>query len=119
MPVRGDRVQLQQVVLNLVLNAVEAMSSVEDGSRELSISTEQGEANRVLIGVRDSGPGIDPADLELVFKPFHTTKPSGMGMGLSICQSIIAAHGGRLWAEPNRPHGATFQFTLPPGLENA
>ena len=111
--VRGDRVQLQQVVLNLILNAVEAMSSVEEGARELSISTEQSQTSGVLVAVRDSGPGIDPEHLERVFNPFYTTKTSGIGMGLSICRSIIDAHGGRLWAEANQPRGAVFQFTLP------
>ena len=115
--VRGDRVQLQQVVLNLIMNAVEAMSSVEEGPRKLLVSTAPSENNGILVAVRDSGPGIDPEHLDLVFKAFHTTKPTGMGMGLSICQSIIAAHGGRLWAEVNRPRGAIFQFTLPSGLE--
>lgn len=118
MSVHGDRVQLQQVVLNLILNAVEAMSSGREEPRELSISTEADGSNGVLVAVRDSGPGIDPQHLDLVFKPFHTTKPSGMGMGLSICQSIIAAHGGRLWAEAGRARGAVFQFTLPCGLED-
>jgi C4-dicarboxylate-specific signal transduction histidine kinase len=116
--VRGDRVQLQQVVLNLILNAVEAMSSVEEGPRELLISTAPSEINGILVAVRDSGPGIDPEHLDLVFKPFHTTKTSGLGLGLPICQSIIATHGGRLWAEVNRPRGAIFQFTLPCGLES-
>ena len=116
--VRGDRVQLQQVVLNLILNAVEAMNSIEEGARELSINAELSERNDILIAVRDSGPGIDPEHLEQVFAPFYTTKTSGIGMGLSICRSIIAAHGGRLWAETNRPRGAIFQFTLPSGLEN-
>ena len=115
--VEGDRVQLQQVVLNLVLNAVEAMSSVEDGARELSIRTEQSQTNGVLIAVRDSGPGIDREHFDRVFDPFYTTKTSGVGMGLAICRSIIAAHRGRLWAEPNRPRGAIFQFTLPAGVE--
>ena len=115
----GDRVQLQQVVLNLILNAVEAMSSVEEASRELSIKTEQGQTSDILVAVQDSGPGIDPEHLERVFAPFYTTKTSGIGMGLSICRSIIAAHGGRLWAEANRPRGAIFQFTLPAGLENS
>jgi signal transduction histidine kinase len=117
--VRGDRVQLQQVVLNLILNAVEAMSSVEEGARELSISTELSQTSGILVAVRDSGPGIDPEHLERVFAPFYTTKTSGIGMGLSICRSIIAAHGGRLWAEANRPRGAIFQFTLPSGLEDS
>ncbi len=112
-PVKGDRVQLQQVVLNLVLNAVEAMGSVEAGTRELLISTEQNQAKGVLVAVRDSGPGLDPENLERVFEAFYTTKTSGMGMGLSICRSIIDTHGGRLWAGVNEPRGAVFQFTLP------
>jgi len=110
--VRGDRVQLQQVVLNLILNAVEAMGSVEVGPRELSITTEQ-DRTGALVAVRDSGPGIDPRHLERVFKAFYTTKSSGVGMGLSICRSIIDAHGGRLWAGANEPRGAVFQFILP------
>jgi PAS domain S-box-containing protein len=113
-PVQGDRVQLQQVVLNLVLNAIEAMGPDEAGPRELSISTTQDHTG-VLVGVRDSGSGIDPIHLERVFTAFYTTKPSGIGMGLSICRSIIDAHGGRLWAEANEPRGAVFQFTLPAG----
>ena len=117
--VHGDRVQLQQVVLNLILNAVEAMSSVEKDARELSISTKQSQTSDVLVAVRDSGPGIDPEHLDQVFAPFYTTKTSGMGMGLSICRSIIAAHGGRLWAEANRPRGAVFQFTLPAGPQGS
>jgi PAS domain S-box-containing protein len=110
--VHGDRVQVQQVVLNLILNAVEAMGSVEAGTRELVLSTEQ-DPTGVLVAVRDSGPGIDPTHLERVFEAFYTTKSSGTGMGLSICRSIIDAHGGRLWAEANEPRGAVFQFTLP------
>jgi len=117
--VRGDRVQLQQVVLNLILNGVEAMSSVGEGPRQLSISAELANNHGVIVAVRDSGPGIDPEHLDLVFKPFHTTKPSGMGMGLSICRSIIDAHGGRLWAEANRPRGAIFQFTLPASADDS
>jgi C4-dicarboxylate-specific signal transduction histidine kinase len=112
-PVQGDRVQLQQVVLNLILNAIEAMSSVEAGARELLISSEQSQTNGALVAVRDSGPGIDPERLERVFEAFYTTKSSGVGMGLSICRSIIDGHGGRLWAEANEPRGAAFQFTLP------
>jgi PAS domain S-box-containing protein len=108
-----DRVQLQQVVLNLILNAVEAMGSIEEGVRELSITTKQHEAGGVLVAVRDSGPGIDPEHLDRVFNAFYTTKSSGVGMGLSICRSIIDAHGGRLWADANEPQGAVFQFTLP------
>jgi PAS domain S-box-containing protein len=118
-PVHGDRVQLQQVVLNLILNAVEAMSSVEGGARELSIGTKQSEASDILVVVQDSGPGIDSEEMERVFAPFYTTKTSGIGMGLSICRSIMAAHGGRLWAEANQPRGAIFQFTLPKGLEHS
>jgi PAS domain S-box-containing protein len=112
-PLQGDCVQVQQVVLNLVLNAVEAMGSVEAGARELVISTEQTKTGGVLVALRDSGPGIDPEHLERVFNAFYTTKSSGVGMGLSICRSIIEAHGGRLWAEANEPRGAAFQFTLP------
>jgi PAS domain S-box-containing protein len=108
----GDRVQLQQVVFNLILNAVEAMGSVEERQRMLSVVTEQRAAD-VLIAVHDSGPGIDPEHLQRVFEPFYTTKESGIGMGLSICRSIIAAHGGRLWADANQPRGTVFQFTLP------
>jgi len=115
-PVQGDRVQLQQVVVNLILNAVEAMSSVEEGARELLIRTEQNQTGGVLVEVRDSGPGIDREDLERAFEPFYTTKTSGVGMGLSICRSIIVAHGGRLWVDVNEPRGAVFRFTLP-GLE--
>jgi PAS domain S-box-containing protein len=118
-PVHGDRVQLQQVVLNLILNAIEAMSSVEQGSRELSISTQQAPSGEILVGVQDSGPGLDPERLEQVFAPFYTTKNAGIGMGLSICRSIITAHGGRLWAEANRSRGAIFQFTLPAGPEKS
>ena len=113
LPVLGDRVQLQQVLLNLILNAAEAMGSVEEGPRELLISTEQDQAG-VLVAVRDSGPGIDAEHLDRVFDAFYTTKSSGTGMGLSICRSIIHAHGGKLWAEANEPRGAVFQFTLPP-----
>jgi C4-dicarboxylate-specific signal transduction histidine kinase len=113
LPVHGDRVQLQQVVLNLILNAVEAMGSVEARERDLLISTEPNQTGGVLLAVRDSGPGIDPEHLERVFEPFYTTKSSGVGMGLSICRSIIDAHGGRLWADVNEPRGAAFRFTLP------
>jgi C4-dicarboxylate-specific signal transduction histidine kinase len=114
----GDRVQLQQVMLNLILNAVEAMGSVEERQRMLLVVTEQRAAD-VLVAVHDSGRGIDPEHLQRVFEPFYTTKESGIGMGLSICKSIVAAHGGALWAETNRPRGAIFQFTLPAGLENS
>jgi PAS domain S-box-containing protein len=111
--IQGDRVQLQQVILNLIMNAVEAMNSVAGGPRELMISTGGGPSEDVLIAVRDSGPGLPPVSRERVFDAFYTTKPGGLGMGLSICRSIIEAHGGRLWANANMPRGATFQFTLP------
>ena len=111
-PVYGDRVQLQQLILNLLMNAVEAIGSSEARARELLISTEQ-DHKGALVAVRDSGPGIDPECLERIFAAFYTTKSNGMGMGLSICRSIVEAHGGRLWAEANEPRGALFQFTLP------
>ena len=114
----GDRVQLQQVVLNLVVNAIEAMSDTNEGPRDLLVSTEKAEPDGVLVAVRDSGPGLAPETLKRLFDAFYTTKANGMGMGLSICRSIIEAHGGRLWATANSPRGAVFQFTLPahPGL---
>jgi len=112
-PIQGDRVQLQQVILNLIINAVEAMTGIGGGPRQLLISTGKAEPDRVLVAVQDSGPGLDPAGLERLFEAFYTTKPSGLGMGLSICRSIIMAHGGRLWATANVPRGAIFQFTLP------
>jgi PAS domain S-box-containing protein len=111
--IEGDRVQLQQVILNLIVNAVEAMSGASDGTRELLVSSRKADPGRVLVGVRDSGPGLVPDTLDHVFDAFYTTKPGGLGMGLSICRSIIEAHGGRLWAGANVPHGAVFQFTLP------
>jgi PAS domain S-box-containing protein len=112
-PVRGDRVQLQQVMLNLILNAIEAMSSVDDEARELVVSTESSRAEGLLVGVGDSGPGIPPEDRERIFGSFYTTKAGGVGIGLSICRSIIDAHGGRLWADAHQPRGAAFKFTLP------
>jgi C4-dicarboxylate-specific signal transduction histidine kinase len=111
--IEGDRVQLQQVILNLIINAVEAMSGVREGARELLVRTEKTEAGGVLVAVRDSGRGLPPATLERLFESFYTTKPGGLGLGLSICRSIVEAHGGRLWASPNAPQGAVFQFTLP------
>jgi PAS domain S-box-containing protein len=118
LPVLGDRIQLQQVLLNLILNAAEAMGSVAAEARELVISTEQGHTG-VLVSVRDSGPGIDSAHLDRVFDAFYSTKSSGTGMGLSICRSIIDAHGGKLWAAANEPRGAVFQFTLPTAQEDS
>jgi PAS domain S-box-containing protein len=110
--IAGDRVQLQQVILNLIMNAIEAMSGASDETRELLISTGMAELGGVLVAVRDSGPGLAPATLERVFDAFYTTKSGGLGMGLSICRSIIEAHGGRLWASANVPRGATFEFTV-------
>ena len=114
----GDRVELQQVVLNLIVNAIEAMSNVAEGQRELLISTARAKPD-VLVTVRDSGPGLSAADPERLFESFHTTKPNGLGMGLSISRSIIEAHGGRLWASANAPRGAVFQFTLSAELGSA
>jgi two-component system, LuxR family, sensor kinase FixL len=111
--VLGDRVQLQQVILNLMMNGIEAMSSVSDGSRQLLIKTQSDDSQKVLISVTDSGIGLDPKRAEHLFEAFFTTKTEGMGMGLSISRSIIEAHGGRLWATPNAGPGATFQFTVP------
>jgi PAS domain S-box-containing protein len=110
--IQGDRVQLQQVMLNLIMNAVEAMSQARTARRELLISS-QSEADSVLVAVRDSGPGLPEAALERAFEAFYTTKSNGLGMGLSICRSIVEAHGGRLWATANVPIGAAFLFTIP------
>jgi PAS domain S-box-containing protein len=115
--VLGDRVQLQQVILNLVMNGVEAMVSVADRPRELCIRARRHESDQVLVAVQDSGIGIDSQDLEKIFDAFYTTKPQGMGMGLAISRSIVENHGGRLWAIPNDGPGATFQFTLEVGIE--
>jgi PAS domain S-box-containing protein len=111
--IQGDRVQLQQVIMNLIVNAVEALSSVSEGSRDLVITTGKGEPDGVLVVVRDSGPGLSSPGPERIFDAFNTTKPGGLGMGLSICRTIIEAHGGRLWATAAQPQGAIFQFTLP------
>jgi PAS domain S-box-containing protein len=110
--VQGDRIQLQQVLLNLIINAIEAMRDVGEEEQELLIST-RNESDGVSVEVRDSGPGLAPETLEHVFEAFYTTKPGGLGMGLSICRSIVEAHGGRLWASANLPRGASFQFALP------
>jgi PAS domain S-box-containing protein len=111
--VEGDHVQLQQVVLNLVMNAIEAMSMADKEHRELLVSSEKSTLDGVLVAVRDSGPGIAPESADRLYESFYTTKPAGLGMGLSICHSIIEAHQGRLWATANTPEGAVFQFTLP------
>jgi PAS domain S-box-containing protein len=118
-PILGDRVQLQQVIINLVMNGIEAMQSVSDRPRELVIRSQQDESDRVLVTVTDSGVGISTENADRLFNAFFTTKPSGMGMGLSICRSIVEAHGGRLWTTANAPHGATFQFTLPVNADTA
>lgn len=110
--VPADRIQLQQVILNLIVNAIEAMTEVGDRTRELAVSSGT-ESNDVFVEVSDSGPGVDPANLDRLFKSFFTTKPEGMGMGLSISRSIVEAHGGRLSAMPNEPHGVVFRLTLP------
>jgi C4-dicarboxylate-specific signal transduction histidine kinase len=109
--IQGDRVQLQQVLLNLLINAIEAMSGMSEGPRELLISTAKSDSG-VVVSVRDSGPGLMPESVDRLFESFYTTKPDGLGMGLSICRSIIETHGGRLWASANEPRGAVFQFTL-------
>jgi len=115
----GDRVQLQQVIINLLMNGIEAMQSVTDRPRELVIRSAQDATRRVLVSVTDSGVGIAAEDADRLFNAFFTTKSSGMGMGLSICRSIVEAHRGRLWATANVPHGATFQFTLPANTDTA
>jgi signal transduction histidine kinase len=110
--VEGERVQLQQVLMNLIMNAVEAMASHDCPVREIQVSTSADAEGGVRVAVQDSGPGIQPPTTDRIFEPFYTTKPDGMGMGLTICRSIIAAHGGKLWVTPNKPRGALFQFTL-------
>jgi signal transduction histidine kinase len=115
----GDRVQLQQVIINLVMNGAEAMQSVTDRPRELVIRSGQDETQQVLVSVTDCGVGISAENADRLFNAFFTTKSGGMGMGLSICRSIMEAHGGRLWATANVPHGAMFQFTLPVNAEHA
>src|SRR6185369_7387639 len=117
--VRGDRVQLQQVILNLIVNGLEAIAKGKDGAGELTVSSNQDKDDNVTIAVSDSGEGLDPATAERVFDAFFTTKPDGMGMGLAISRTIIEAHGGRLWATTNSPAGAVFQFTLPAASKRA
>lgn len=115
--IQGDRVQLQQVLVNLIMNAVEAMGSLNHGSRKLLIGTGADEAGRVRISVQDSGPGLNPQIFDRVFDPFYTTKADGMGMGLSICRSIIEAHDGRIWASATPGPGSTFNVSLPGALD--
>jgi signal transduction histidine kinase len=112
-PVTGDRVQLQQVILNLLRNASEAMVDVDDRPRQLLIRTERADGDGVRVSVRDAGVGVDPQDMGKLLDAFYTTKPDGMGIGLSVSRSIIESHHGCLWAEPNDGPGATFSFSLP------
>jgi PAS domain S-box-containing protein len=114
----ADRVQLQQVILNLMMNAIEAMSGVGEGPRELLVRSDTDESRSVVVSVLDSGPGLDPNSLDRLFDAFYTSKPQGLGMGLAISRSLVEAHGGRLWASANVPHGAVFQFMLPIGTES-
>jgi C4-dicarboxylate-specific signal transduction histidine kinase len=109
----GDRVPLQQVLLNLIMNAIEAMAAVTDRPRLLSVTSEIYETQHILIKVQDSGTGIDSADMDRIFDAFFTTKPTGMGLGLALCRSIVEAHGGRLWASAAVPHGSIFNVVLP------
>jgi signal transduction histidine kinase len=111
--VQGDRVQLQQVILNLFLNASDAMSAVDDRPRQLLVRTERDDENRVRLSVRDTGVGFEPQRADRLFDAFYTTKISGMGIGLSVSRSIIDSHKGRLWAKPNDGPGATFSFSIP------
>jgi signal transduction histidine kinase len=111
--VLGDRIQLQQVLLNIVMNAIEAIRGAGEGPRTLVLRTDKHDAQHILVAVQDSGPGIDAGHLDQPFEAFYSTKPRGLGMGLAISRSIIEAHGGRLWATANESRGATFQFTLP------
>ena len=111
----GDRIQLQQVIMNLIMNAIEAMSEVSEGLRELLIRTSETESGGVLVAVSDTGPGLAADEPDRLFEAFYTTKSSGLGMGLSICRSIVQNHGGRLWAASNEPRGAVFCMMLPVG----
>ena len=111
--VLADRIQLQQVILNLLINAIEAIRELNEGPRNLFIGTEKADSARILVTVRDSGAGLDPEKVQHIFDPLYTTKREGMGMGLAVSRSIIEFHGGRLWATPSEPVGAVFQFTLP------
>jgi signal transduction histidine kinase len=118
-PIRGDRVQLQQIIVNLVMNAVEAMSPVDLGMRELQIGTGKDLEDHIFVTVRDSGPTLETECLDRFFEAFYSTKPRGMGIGLSICRSIVETHGGRIWATANVPHGVTLHITLPASRRTA
>jgi C4-dicarboxylate-specific signal transduction histidine kinase len=117
--VTGDRVQLQQVILNLIRNASDAMSAVDDRPRQLLVRTQQEEGERVLLSVEDAGPGFDPQAADRLFDTFYTTKNGGMGIGLSVSRSIIESHHGRLWATLNNGPGATFSFSIPRGVNSS
>jgi signal transduction histidine kinase len=117
--IEGDRVQLQQVVLNLIINAIQAMGAAPDGKRDLLVATALAEPDSVLVAVKDSGPGLAQGSVERIFDPFYSTKPGGLGMGLSICRSIIEAHQGLLWVTGNQPRGTIFRFTVPTHLGSA
>ena len=112
-PILGDRVQLQQLLLNLIMNGVEAMKGITERTRELSVSSMLAEPDGVLVAIKDTGAGLDPVVAERMFQPFFTTKSDGLGMELAICRSIVEAHGGRLWASPRALHGADVRFTVP------
>jgi signal transduction histidine kinase len=117
-PISGDRIQLQQVVLNLVMNAIDATKGSKQGPHDISIVSAQDGDNRIAVAIRDSGIGLDQANLDQIFEGFFTTKPEGLGMGLTICRSIVEAHGGRITAAPGAPRGAVFRFTLPIARRN-
>ena len=117
--IEGDRVQLQQIILNLILNAVEAMRDNNESARKLWISSKVDGENRVLVAVRDTGSGLDPNSVDRLFEPFYTTKAEGLGIGLSLSRTIVEAHGGQLWASANEPYGAIFQFTVPTHTDSA
>lgn len=110
---KGDKVQLQQVLVNLAANAIDSIAATEGGERVLRVRSGNGAANTVTIAVEDSGRGVEATDMDHIFNPLFTTKREGMGLGLTICRSIVEAHDGRLWAAPNQPRGAVFQFSLP------
>jgi signal transduction histidine kinase len=112
-PVHGDRVQLQQVILNLLLNAADAMTDIDDRPRDLVVSTTRDEVDRIRVAIRDAGVGFDPETADRLFEAFYTTKTSGMGIGLSVSRSIIERHHGRMWAARNDGPGATFSFSIP------
>jgi signal transduction histidine kinase len=118
-PVDGDRVQLQQVIMNLLMNGIQAMNAVTGRHRELRIRSREEGSDQILVAVEDCGTGIEPEHVDRLFNAFFTTKPDGMGMGLSICRSIVEQHGGRIWVTRNLATGSTFRFTLPAYRETA